>query len=117
MLHKAYFNSDVDIPDSEDLTIANNGTPKFLPQYILLENGEVMQKRKRDKKKILAYPNCKDGTIDHMYSMLILFSSFGSESELLGSNNVQELYEDRREELEAVERKLFPLLVRLRDKN
>ena len=99
-LFKIYYNSDIEIPFSQTLMITNeeNNEKKYLPEYILIENGDVLKLRKRSK--MLVYPNFKKGTREYNYSMTMLFWPFKTESELQGIQMTK---------VEEIKLKVFPM--------
>ena len=113
LLFERYFEKKIEIPLSEEELVSLENEKQYLPEYILLENGNVMKKRKMQK--ILVYPKFKKETKEHMYSKLLLYSSFIKENELVGPDSTLEdkFKEDlggEMSKIDILEMRLFSLM-------
>ena len=67
-----------DIPMRDESCAAN--LEDFLPEYLVIANGDFLEKRKN--KKVLIYPIFKRCSYNFKYSMALLFASLQDESDL-----------------------------------
>ena len=87
-LSKLYIEAGCEVPLSEIQGVASMEENLYLPEYLLLKNGEVMKKRPRQK--VLTYPRFPECSYEESYSRLLLFYPLECEEELL-SGNIRDL--------------------------
>lgn len=76
------------IPDSQDKALVEE---LFLPEILVMENGDVLVKRKN--MKILSYPAFDEESLKYKHVMLMLFSMHGH-SDGIPSDQIETLYGD-----------------------
>ena len=69
-LYKFFKHQGVEIKDSERKCAYSNEC--FLPEFILLENQDVM--KIRTNQKVISFPRCEVNSKEHMYQQVLLFS-------------------------------------------
>ena len=99
-LSKIYQEAGCDVPSSTVECVSSpSDETHYLPEYLLLTNGDVMKKRPRQK--VLTYPRFPKCSYEHSYSNLLLFYPLGSEEDLL-SGNIRDLLSQTNDDDENV---------------
>ena len=84
-LSKLYIEAGCEVPQSTiESVFSSEEEQLFLPEYLLLSNGDVM--KIRSSPKVLVYPRFAKSSYDDIYSKLLLFYPLKSEEELLTVN-------------------------------
>ena len=89
-LFKLFTKKDVEIQDSNKQSAFSN--KMFLPEVILLKNGDVMKLRRVPK--VIAYPECEVDSPEYFYQQVLLFSPNSTEAMTDAQVNYQYILED-----------------------
>ena len=99
-LSKIYHEAGCEVPLSTVECVSSSSEETlFLPEYLLLTNGDVM--KKRSTQKVLTYPRFPKCSYEDTYSKLLLFYPLGCEEELL-SGNIRDLLHQTNDDNENV---------------
>ena len=77
-----------EIPTSDVRTVSS--PEKFLPEYLIIENGDVLAKRKN--MKLLTYPTFKELTYNFKFSMVLLYFPLTSYAQINEEEDIDKLY-------------------------
>ena len=91
-----HMENNIPVPESEEKCVSSDA---YIPQYLILNDGEVMKKRK--SRKILVYPKTFKSAFDKMYTQLLLFYPIVSE-ELLNYESMIDMYSEYNEDGETI---------------
>ena len=118
ILYERHFEKKIEILLSDEKLLCFDEENEFLPEFIMLENGDVMKKRKNEK--LLVYPKFEKESPEYMYAMVLLYTPFKDETEIISPNmtlkqkfNEKFKNNDNLSKWEEMERRLTPLLKKI----
>ena len=94
-IYKLFTTKGVAIQNSKKKCISTDSDELFLPEFLLLKNGDVM--KLRENMKVLIFPRIDEGSLEFMYQKVLLFSPRARET--MTDHEVVLLFQEKDKEL------------------